>query len=509
MRDFLSTLFKRKGLILTLFFTGIIAVTAGVYIWPETYEAEAKILVKLGRENISVSNLAPSAQTQVMASLQVRAEDINSEIGILQNRQAIEKLVDTLGIDYLAPKVDKPLIYQIRDKIMNAIKEALYYLKLKKRLPLHEKLVLTIAKNLNVEQIQRSDIIGVTFQWSNPEVAREVVRVLIDLFLQNHITAHKTSEDFSFLQQQVSVASERLNDLEGRLEELKFDENIISFPDQQRLLLERKAELEALKKKVETDMVGARKELEEYSKELASESEVVKLDSKYNRNPILDPLKMKLLDLELDKRKLENKFKKGSPPLVAIENEIKKVKARLAAERASVTGVVTMGVNAVYEKTKSGLIQTRVRMAALKEKHDAITKQMKWYDAKLKRLSFSETELKRLDRLIEIETGNYKLYRKRLEEARVSNLLDARRVVNVKIIDPPSASMVPTKPNKLMVIGLGILLSLITGIALAILFDYMDHTIETAEDVDRHLGLRVLSSIPEGANRLHIAGDKK
>ncbi len=508
LRDFLATLFKRKRLITVIFLLGVIGVTVGVYMWPKTYEASAKILVKLGRENIAISTLSESAQSKVMTSLQVRIEDINSEIEILVKRELIEKLIDKLGMDFLAPKGVRKWYQKIKDAVINGIKELMYMLKLKKRLTPYEQLVLGLSESLMVEQIVRSDIIKVTLQWGDPEIARVAVETLLELYLESHIDIHKTSEDFTFLQQQVNHTRDQLEDHENRLEELKLNEGIVSYPDQQRLLLERRAELEVAKKLVETELVGARSEIEEYTKELSEESEVVKLDSKFNRNPILDPLKTKLLNLELKKAQLENKFLKDSRPIVDIEKDILKVKAKLASEQERVTGVVTMGVNKIYESTRKGLINTRVRLSSLREKKDILERQLLWYDEKLKRLSYSETELKRLDRLIEIEGGNYRLYRKRLEEARMANLLDDRRVVNVTVIERPVATFFPIKPKKLKVIGIGILLSLVTGIALALLLDYLDHTLHTTEEVDRYVGLRVLASIPEGVKGLKTNGGK-
>lgn len=508
LRDFLATLFKRKRLITVLFMLGVIGVTAGVYMWPKTYEATAKILVKLGRENIAISTLSESAQSKVMTSLQVRIEDINSEIEILRNRSLVEQLIEKLGMDFLVPKGPRKWYQKIKDEVITAIKETLYYLKLKKKLTPYEELVLGVTNNLEVEQIPRSDIILVTFYWGDPEIARQAVETLIELFFESHIDIHKTSEDFTFLQQQVNLTSGRLEELETRLEDLKLNEGIISYMDQQRLLLQNKADLEEAKKLVETELAGAHSEIEEYGKELSAESEVVKIDSQFDRNPILDPLKTKLLNLELEKAKLENKFLPNSRPIVEIKKDIEKVKAKLGSEQERVAGIVTMGINQVYETTRKGLIQTRVRLSSLREKKDILERQLKWYDDNLKRLSYSETELNRLDRLIGIESGNYKLYRKRLEEARVSNLLDAKRVINVTVIEKPVATYFPIKPKKLKIIGIGILISLVVGIAMAILFDYLDHTLHTTEEVDRYVGLRVLASIPEGTKDLPLPGEK-
>ena len=52
LRDFLTVLFKRKRSILTTFITIVATVTVVTFLLPPTYEAEARLLVRVGRENV-------------------------------------------------------------------------------------------------------------------------------------------------------------------------------------------------------------------------------------------------------------------------------------------------------------------------------------------------------------------------------------------------------------------------------------------------------------------------
>ncbi len=507
IRDFLFTLFKRKRIILWMFFLVFLITTAGAYLWPETYKANGKILVKLGREKITTSSMSRSAEQRVMTSLQPRLEDINSEIEILKNHHTVHELATRLGEKFLYPEGKKPTTFfklvkyhfkKVVGDVKDAIWEVLYTLDLKKRLTPFERMVNDLAKNINAEQVAKTDVIEVTFTWASPEIANHVLKELIDLFLFYHVQVHKTSgEDYIFLKQQVDITGANLRKLEDQYQQFRKKERIVSLPNQGRLLLENHSRLEALLKQTETKIAETQKTVQEFKKKLAGQSKVVQLNSKVDRNPILDKLKIKLLDLELQKRKLESKYLPTSNPIQSIEKEILKVKNRLKQEKSSVTGQVTTGLNDLYNTTEKELIRAEVELVALNEKKGIVSGQLDWYVDELSKLNPHEMELKRLSRLIEIEGENHKFYRKRLEEARVTNLLDSRRVVNLRVIEPPRASSTPVKPKRLMVIGVGLLIGLVGGIGLAFLFEFFDHSLNTATDVDRMLKVPYLASFPE------------
>jgi uncharacterized protein involved in exopolysaccharide biosynthesis len=69
----------------------------------------------------------------------------------------------------------------------------------------------------------------------------------------------------------------------------------------------------------------------------------------------------------------------------------------------------------------------------------------------------------------------YLAYAKRLDEARMSEELDSRRVANVTIAAPPETPIKPMYPRRLFLMEIAMAVSLLVGIALAAF-------LETAED---------------------------
>ena len=73
-------------------------ITAGVWFMPKTYLSEAKVFVRFGREN----QLDPTASTgQAISINETRESEINSLQEILRSRALLDRVVDTLGPDYI------------------------------------------------------------------------------------------------------------------------------------------------------------------------------------------------------------------------------------------------------------------------------------------------------------------------------------------------------------------------------------------------------------------------
>lgn len=69
-------------------------------------------------------------------------------------------------------------------------------------------------------------------------------------------------------------------------------------------------------------------------------------------------------------------------------------------------------------------------------------------------------------------------------------------VDNVQVIDVAETPTTPIKPNKVTNIAIGFLLGLMASLGLVFLLEYLDSTIKTPEDIEKHLGLAVIGVIP-------------
>ncbi|OGO79277.1 MAG: lipopolysaccharide biosynthesis protein [Clostridiales bacterium GWB2_37_7] len=70
-------------------------------------------------------------------------------------------------------------------------------------------------------------------------------------------------------------------------------------------------------------------------------------------------------------------------------------------------------------------------------------------------------------------------------------------VDNVQVIDIAETPVDPIKPSKVMNTAIGFVLGLMLGLGVVFLIEYLDNTIKTPSDVEKHLELAVIGTIPK------------
>lgn len=90
-----------------------------------------------------------------------------------------------------------------------------------------------------------------------------------------------------------------------------------------------------------------------------------------------------------------------------------------------------------------------------------------------------------------------------LSEAIILKAEEIMEVKNVQIIDLAETPVGAVRPNRKMNLAIAGALGLMLGTFLIFLMEYLNHTIKSERDVERHLGLNILGEIPvfEGEER--------
>src|SRR5262245_51395800 len=96
-RDIFGLLFRHKSKFVFCFTLTVCASIAVIFFWPRKYRSESKLLVRLGRETVT---LDPTATTGQIVPVSVSREtEVSSVLETLRSRVMIEKLVDDVGPD--------------------------------------------------------------------------------------------------------------------------------------------------------------------------------------------------------------------------------------------------------------------------------------------------------------------------------------------------------------------------------------------------------------------------
>ena len=163
-------------------------------------------------------------------------------------------------------------------------------------------------------------------------------------------------------------------------------------------------------------------------------------------------------------------------------NEIRAIDVQLAGlrqqKRDSLTNILNMEISLVENKKDS-----------LQREIGAETK-------KLEDLNGKTLALKQLQRARDLAEANYQIYKKKAEDLRISDDLDARRISSVRIATPAIPPLEPAYPRKAIVIGLAAFIGLFFGFGVSAIREFFNHTFKDEDNVHARLGVPLLLTVP-------------
>jgi len=184
---------------------------------------------------------------------------------------------------------------------------------------------------------------------------------------------------------------------------------------------------------------------------------------------LLHGLAGRLSDLVIQEQALRVKYGTKHPNVQQVKAQIQEVKTKM------VTEVSTL-------------------IANLQSREAALQGIIRQYEGRLGTLPQAEQELANLTRQTQINGDVYTFLLKKREDAQI---LEARTISKVHMIDPPVTPGNPIQPKLSLNLIVAATLGLVMGLGLAYLVEYLDDTIKTLEEAEQQVGLPLLGAIPE------------
>ena len=150
---------------------------------------------------------------------------------------------------------------------------------------------------------------------------------------------------------------------------------------------------------------------------------------------------------------------------------------------------ITTSITKEYELARAQ--ETSVERALAQSKGDILGMNRKEY------------ELGILEREVASNKSLYEMFTTRMKETNVAGDLQSPIA---RVVDPAVVSGGAYSPKKFRIIGIAAVVGLILGIMLALLLEYLDNTIKSAEDVDSKLHQSMLGQLPRIAGKIE-SGD--
>jgi len=157
---------------------------------------------------------------------------------------------------------------------------------------------------------------------------------------------------------------------------------------------------------------------------------------------------------------------------------------------------VTTGINTTYQQLDLALITETATLQSLQAKVSVLKGQLEDALREIQDLNNTELRMVSLQRELALQEAKYRKYSENREQARIDHALEMKKISNVNVVQPASASAEPVRPRKPLNLALGFFLGIFGGLGLAFFSEYLDHSIKTPQDVEEKLKLQLLASVP-------------
>src|SRR5436189_3371473 len=200
----LFALFKRKWTILLCAAVGIMAAAAFYFFYPPVYESQAKLLVRYVLERSAVDSIdSTNARPADVTSSNDRV--IGAEIQILTSWDLAVQVAQAIGPKRLLPRAGQAATET------NAAG--------------------TISSGLTATSSKGSNIIFVSYDNSDPQIATLVLQELLSRYFVKHLEVHRSADAFDFVSQQTDQVRARLSQTEDALKALREKTGIASLKE--------------------------------------------------------------------------------------------------------------------------------------------------------------------------------------------------------------------------------------------------------------------------------------
>jgi uncharacterized protein involved in exopolysaccharide biosynthesis len=432
-----------------------------------------KILALRQRSDAMVTSSA-NAPSQY-SNDQVSEEDLNSEVELLNSEDLLRKVVLTTG---LSGNSGSPTDRASEVRIATAVRK--------------------LSKDLKIEPLRKTNVISVHYQARDPEMAAEVLKALAVAYTEKHLEVHRPSGEFKFFDQQTEQYHKGLDQAQEKLTDFTKESGVVSAQLERDSALRQANEFDSTARQAQTTLVETEQRIRTLQSQLKSVQPRITTVVRTSDNPqLLSQLKSTLLNLELKKSELLTKYEPTYRLVQEVDKEITDTRSAIGAEESKPTREETTDQNPNYQWVRGELTKAQADLSGLKARAAAANSTAAQYHETARSLDQNGVVQQDLLRAAKTQEENYLLYVRKREEARISDALDQRGILNVAVAEQPIVPALPSR-SPLNAAILTLLLAVTASFSTAFVVDFMDPSFRTPDELASYLGTPVLAALPKG-----------
>ena len=348
-----------------------------------------------------------------------------------------------------------------------------------------------ISSNLSIKRIGNSDMVEITYSWTEPGICQQTLIILNEVFKKEllQIKIGQTTDVVEYFQDKVNEAREVLLAAEDSLKEFRIRNKIINFEQQTQNIASLQNSLEQEYQKELRVNAAAKSAVKQLEKKMELNKRMIQFsDELLEKRTRLSDINSKIAELEV--------YYRDEARLEQLRNEASKLEAELSNN---------ISKRNQFSKTKEGVSNKEV----LQEWLDA-TLALDASDARLSILSnrgsffknaydeFSPlgSQLARLDRAVDVAEDKYLALNNSLNNALTKQQSESLSTGGLVVTVPPKYPLEPVKSKRLLMVLVSAVIGFLLPFSLMFIIEFLDNTVKTVERGEERTGLKLIGAYP-------------
>jgi succinoglycan biosynthesis transport protein ExoP len=336
-----------------------------------------------------------------------------------------------------------------------------------------------LRSGLSVEPVRNTQLVEISYRTSSPLFAARAANGFADSFIDMGIEYRFTSagKTSTFLGTQIDALKKELDDKEAKLLAFSRRTDMVSMAPSSNVTLQRLQSLngsymEAKNLRIDKEAI--------YQQTLTAPKETI---ADTLQPGVVGSMRSEQMKAERDYETRLKIYKPEWPAMLTQKAEIEKTKQHIAAVVNEMVDTARKSAHANYEKALSQEKTLETEINKLKSQAMDQSSQAVEYNNLVMEIK-TKSDLR--DELLKKQSENE--VQARLQDTRDSN---------VHLVDRALVPGGPFYPSLRKDISYGLLFGLLLGIGTALLIEFLDRTIKTADEVERRLALPMLAVIQD------------
>ena len=198
-------------------------------------------------------------------------------------------------------------------------------------------------------------------------------------------------------------------------------------------------------------------------------------------NTATQGMRQQLYTVQLKEAELLTKYKPEHILVKQAREEIDSAKRLLKQD--PVLTQVTEGMNQVRQDLRGAMLSQTATVAGLNAKSTVLRAEFTAAEKEMQSLNDQEPRFEQLTRELELAQASYRGYYQKHEQARIDRALSNGNISNLNVLQAPSGSGIPTWPQPVLTLALGLVCGLAASVLVAMIAEYRRPAMQVASRV--------------------------